>query len=333
MCTGEHDGGELTDNADNLLDLICLVLTPKQAQSDPLPDSQCQDPFNNQPRFASTPKCSLLRQSVLECAEWPQIADEWVALPFRQKRNPLVTCASLAEQSLWTITGNNVIGLLSTPIGLTIQNMALAPTDAQCDIRMSFDEWRRIADKAVFFLSPERIQFVVNEGVTIEQIYRSASGKTSAPLGRDAIRRVLEFQPSFLKKVKDIKKVVNSLVPDAFDDCDIISSVFSMPHLNDDIKVAQVDDAQIAKATGYTVEAVISAREHYRIPLDFGLKIIQFLNGKAPDQTVERCLTITGGGDRRYVKTIGPKDKPVYVFGSDHLVPAPADGYPWARRG
>lgn len=295
--------------------------------------SRCRDQFDHQRRFSGTLIRSVLRQNVLECDERSQIADGWVGLPLRQKRNPPDTCASLAEQNLWTITGNNVIGLLSTPIGLTIQNMALAPTEAQCDIRMSFDEWRRIADKAVFFLSPERIQFVVSEGVTIEQIYRSASGKTSAPLGRDAIRRVLEFQPSFLKKVKDIKKVLNSLVPDAFDDCDIISSVFSMPFLNDDIKIAQVDDVQIAKATGYSVEAVISAREHYRIPLDFGLKIIQFLDGKVPDQSVERCLTITGGGDRRYVKTIGPKDRPVYVFGSDHLVPAPANGHPWARGG
>ena len=209
--------------------------------------------------------------------------------------------------------------------------MADAPSDARCDIRMTFDEWRRVNDKPLFFLAPERIQHVLGDGVTIEMIYRSAGGKTRAPLGRDAIRRALEFQPSFLSKIVDIKNVINSLRADTFNVEHVIASVFSIPNLNADMKTAGLDDAAVGKKIGYSAQAVAAARDNYRVPLDFGLKVVGALEGKVPDQEVGRCLTIVGGGDRRFIKNTGNRDKPVYVFNADNLVMAPAAGHPWSR--
>lgn len=209
--------------------------------------------------------------------------------------------------------------------------MADAPVDAQCDIRMSFDEWRRVNDKPLFFLAPERIQHVLGGGVTIEMIYRSAGGKTRAPLGRDAIRRALEFQPSFLSKIMDIKNVVNSLRVETFSSEHVIAAVFSMPHLNADLKKAGIADTTVAKKIGYPETAVAAARDNYRVPLDFGLKVLKFLEDKVPDQDASRCLTITGGGDRRFIKNTGTRERPTYVFDADHLISAPATGHQWAR--
>jgi hypothetical protein len=209
--------------------------------------------------------------------------------------------------------------------------MAEAPPDAKCDIRMSFDEWRRTNDKPLFFLAPDRIQKVVGEGLTVERIYREAGSKTRAPLGRDAIRRALEFHPSFLSKILDIKNVINSLSSDSFEDELVIAAVFAMPELNADMKFAAISDEEMAKVTKYPKEAVIAARENYRIPLDFGMKLVGHLNKKGlSDRSLDRCLTITGG-DRKFVKNLGSKEKPEYVFGSDDLIGAPPMGHPWAR--
>lgn len=212
--------------------------------------------------------------------------------------------------------------------------MADAPADARCDIRMTFDEWRHVKDKPLFFLDPARIQNALGDGLTVEQVYRGAGQKTKAPLGRDAVKRALEYQPSFLSKILDIKNVVNSIRAGSFDDEHVIAAVFSMPHLNADLSaVVGADNTEAGMATGYGEQAVIAAREHYRVPLDLGLKLLKFTSSKgATDQTIERCLTISGGGDRRYIKNLGVKERPIYVFGADHLVPAPVDGHPWQRK-
>jgi hypothetical protein len=210
--------------------------------------------------------------------------------------------------------------------------MAKAPLDARCDIWMSFDEWRRIKDKPVFFLSPAKLQNILGAGVTVERVYRGAGPIVKAPLGRDAVRRALDFQPSFLSKIVDIKNVINQVIPGSLEDADVIAAAFAMPRLNVDMKAADLTNSNLAAAIRYRPEAVQAARSHYRVPLDFAMKTMEYLRkAGVPIENVDEYATILGGGDRRFVMNVGSKEKPDYVFGQDDLVPAPATGHQWAR--
>lgn len=209
--------------------------------------------------------------------------------------------------------------------------MAKAPPEAACDVRISFEEWRRIKDKPLFFLAPEQVHAVLGAGLSVEAVYKSASGKTKAPLGRDAIRRVLDLYPSVLSKVKDIKAVINSIYPRAFGDEHVIAAVFALPKLNDDLKRLRVSDAELATAIEYRREAVAAARDNYRVTLDFADRTVKFLNTRVEEPITLASYATVIGGDRRFIKNLGTADSSDYVFGAEDLRIAPESGHPWAR--
>lgn len=210
-----------------------------------------------------------------------------------------------------------------TPIGLT-RKMADGFTDAKTDVKMSFEEWRKLATRPVFFLEPSGVKEAIKGGVNVERVYKRAGELVSAPLGRDAIKRALDCQPTFLSKALDIKNVVNALHPGALGDEGVVAAVFALPKLKATLAGAGMDATGLAKATKYDVAVCQSAIDNYRVTLDFALKVVKALS------LPPTAITILEG-DRQFIQNLGTKENPKYVFDMKNLVAAPAKGHPWAR--
>ena len=195
------------------------------------------------------------------------------------------------------------------------------------DVTLGFQEWKRVNSRPLFFLRPSAVQTAISAGINVERIYKNSAGRTRSPLGRDAIARALNCQPTLLAKADDIRVVINNIIPGTMGNKDIISAIFAIRNLKGLATQKRVSIHDLVKKSGYSEDVIGSIMENYRVTLSCALKVCSVLGVTGVEEI--RSVISVANGDRFNVKNVGSSDQPRYVLNSENLLDAPTSGHPW----
>lgn len=238
------------------------------------------------------------------------------------------------------------------------------------DVAVDPDTVRKVARKALFFLPEALGRAgaagINDANLNLRSKILKDAGDLQETVGRDVVEKVMQCRPVSYPKAMGFMEVINAELSlwnsrriaagaeDAalplFKESDWVSCIFRLRDAPDILNALDIDEAALASGSSVPLDVVSGAvadKNRYCITLADGLAIWTFLKTAktaatlAPDQEAAlsavtedpRDLLATDDKYLLAVRTVAGarRDDPErYVYGRDHLRPAPPTGHPWA---